>query len=602
MFTENILKIINNRLPGEKQTIPSANAVSVERLNLHSWWLTKLLNDAGVSIIAADGIPMKQLLQNFSEISLDMVILFTDGHSGINLLTSMMRKITKIRSIVPNVGILIASTNSENYFNPNLLPARVWLITPSTMPCEIENYLSEIRYALNNNSFLFRNFFRISQSHGQEIQSNKCFTEWVLPNFNIKHPAMLLSIANVALKNRTPVFVEISPQEALVYYDYVGYGGDVYKRFNNVFRTLKADVDWVKRQTGAQIFLHLDHCNDTEIIKCALDCGFNSVMADGSNQTLSTNIRFVQSIKKIAEAYNVPVEGEVGAIDLSGFRKKSTTICSELDIFVEATNADYVGVNIRQFHGCDYGFDRAREAHLKHMELKEKQSYQALNLLQSCIETDGLLEESGYSENSNERIILKALMNKIVFAKENALYSIMSSFMSSTFLSVDRWINEINKKWIIKQKNMLDENKRFIEDIIGFGIKENTSGEKSLDFELLASIVKSLEGTNTNIVLHGGSSIISNDLRYLDSYGIKRVNFGSNPYRLFVNSLRSEAIGDINYKNNLLSNNPLEVSYYINKYASNWKNWLNNRPQFLFDFEYELENQFFRPILNRSIA
>ena len=603
MYTDNILQIINRRLPNSEQTanvLKPATVASEKRPCLHSWWLTQLFYDAGISVVAADDIPMAQLLQNFGESIIDMYMFFTDGRSGINLLTTLQEKVKQIRAMAHDVGILFVSTNPESRINPNLLPKRTWIITSATTPEEIINYLDESRFALSNNSFFIRSLPQFAVTSTYESRENMCFTNRTLPNFNIKHPAMLLPIANVALINNTPVFVEISPQEALVYYDYISSENNIYEKLNKVFRTLKADVDWVKRQTGVQMFLHLDHCNDAEIIRLALDSGFDSIMADGSNHTLSANIRFVQAIKKLTDAYHVPIEGEVGAIDLSGFRKKSTTICAELDIFVEATNVDYVGVNIRQFHGCDYGFDRAREAYLKYMENNQKQNYHAFNLLQSCIDTDGILEEKGYSECSVERVTLKALMDKIIFNTENDLNSIISSFTSRTSISFGHWINEVIQKWHIKQKDMLEENQRLFGDIIGFGMKEDTFDKKNLDFELLASISKSLEGTSTNIVLHGGSSIANDDLCYLENYGVKRINFGSSPYRLFINSLRSEAIGRRNYNDSPLISNPLEASYFINKYASNWKGWLSDKPFFLSDFEHELENQFFRPMLNGS--
>jgi fructose/tagatose bisphosphate aldolase len=597
---KSVLQIINTSLLAEKQpinSIKSAKIISERRLSLYDW-LLRLLNEARAEVIAADDMPMMQLLQNFGQRRVDMCLVFTDGRTGVNLVTTITERINEFRSLLPNIGVLIVSMNGEAYINPNLLPVRSWLVTPQTQAEDINDYLLECRFACSNNSFSLRSV--VTDSFMPVVQDNEYHVNWLLPNFNIKHPGMLLPIAKAALKNSTPVYVEISPQEALVYYP--NQEKDIYKRIERVFLNLKADVEWVKQQTGAKIFLHLDHCNDAEIIKRALDAGFNSIMADGSNQTLSENIRFVQAIIKLAEPYNVPVEGEVGAIDLSGYRKKSTTLCSELDIFVEATGAAYVGVNVRQFHGCDYGFERSREAYLKHREFVQKQYYSSLLLLQSCFQIDNLLNEKGYSIHSLERIKLKQIIDAITQSKEEQIPVIISSFMSEPSIFFNYFLNEIIKEWHMKKGEMIDENQKLLEQVLGFGMKHDSGKEKSLDFELLALIAKSLKGTNTNMVLHGGSSIAKDELQFLNSYGVKRVNLGSKPFQLFINSLRAKAFGKYNYGNTPLSYNPLETTFFVNEFASDWKSWFNNNPSSMLEYEYELDTLFFKPLnKNRTI-
>ena len=601
MDTNNILKIINGHLLESekvKNYFNNTKIISERRIDLYDYkWLKELLNDVGVNTIATDNIPMPQLLQNFGEVSIDVYILFTDGRSGSNFLSSISEKIKQIRSIVPNIGIFLISTNNNININQNLLPPRTWIITPSSKSEDIKNYLHETKYALNN-SFSIRESFQPALISNHEIQHTESLGDWTLPNFNIKHPSMLLPIGNVALKNNTPVFVEISPQEALVYYDYMSSENDVYKRLTKVFQNIRADVDWLKKQTGIKMFLHLDHCNDKNIIQYALDCGFNSVMADGSNQTLRENIRFVQNIKKISESYNVPVEGEIGAIDLSGYSKTFTTVCSELDVFVKETNVDFVGVNVRQFHGCDYGFDRSRMAYLNYIERNHKKNYCALNLIESCEKIDKILEEKEYSYDSLERTTIKDFIDKIVYTTEADLISIISFYLANSSISINYWFNEILSEWNFKQKKMIDENQKLLEEVIGFGMKNDTV-EKNLDFDLLAKIAMRLKKTNTNIVLHGGSSIFREDLRYLNNYKVKRVNFGSHPYQLYINSLKNEAVGRYNYKDKLLSYNPLESSFFVTKCAAEWKSWVDNKPCFLSDYEYEIENRFFKPIINK---
>jgi len=600
MSVNNVLRMINGRtstiIPLHVPVKP-VRAVFEKRSYPHDW-LQRLLENANVAVVSSDGIPLEQTLQNFGDLSVDICILFTEGRHGINFLAYAEEKVKRIRSVVPNVGIMFASDNRGQCINPNMLPIRTWLITPATTPDEVICFIEERKHALSNNSFFGHNLSRQGALPTCALKSDLPFINRALPNFNIKHPAMLLPIANVATRNNCPVFVEISPQEALIYYDYMSPSKDIYGKMNHVFKALRDDVDHVRRETGAQIFLHLDHCDDAEIIRSALECGFDSIMADGASHTLSANIRFVQAIMRMARSFGVPVEGEIGAIDLKGYRKKSTTICSELEAFVEATNVDYVGVNIRQFHGSDYGFDRARSAYTEYVARNEKKNYSTLNLLHSCVRVDTLLSNQAYPENSVERVALKALMDNLISAKEDNPFSILSNFLSGASMAVSYLVAQIESDWQKTQEDEATKTLRLIKDVIGSGMKVDDLGEKSLDLELLSSLNEKLRNARTNIVLHGGSSIKKEDLQYLSDYRVRRINFGNSPYRLFVNSLRSRAIGEYNYSDSSMNNDPLETSRFINKFASDWRTWTREAPSFLLDYQYEMESHFFKPLLN----
>lgn len=594
-----INEIINKSLIVDKKAnkkLKTAKVVSERRLSLYKW-LSLLLKKAGFDVTASDNIALEQMLMNLGERIAEMVIIFADGRTGSNLINFATDKINNVRSLLPNVGILVISTNSDMIFNANLLPFRTWIVTPNTSPEELKIHLLECRFAVNNNSFFLRDFIPTSPVKVSPVQNNICSVDYALPNFNIKHPAMLLPIAKAALRNNSPVYVEISPQEALVYYHTSG--KDIYKKLENVFKSLKDDVEWVKYQTGAEIYLHLDHCNDAELIKRSLDLGFNSVMADGSNQTLGANIRFVKAIKELAKSYNVPVEGEVGAIDLSGYRKKSTTLCSELDIFLETTDVDYIGVNVRQFHGCDYGFDRARNAYLKLQELIQKQNYSARNLVDACTYIDNLLSEKEFSVNSLERITIKRFIDAIVQVNESQFYEIFASYMRDLPVTVSFWLNEAINEWHSRQIEIAKESRSLFQNILGYGIKKESFKDKALDFDLLSTIHKNVSETNSKIVLHGGSSISKEDLPYLNQYGIKRVNLGSKPFQLFVNAIRTSKSGKYNYLNRRIGGNPVETTFFLNEFASEWKNWIENYPNFLSEFENEIDTIFFKPLLNQ---
>src|SRR5205807_380792 len=115
-----------------------------------------------------------------------------------------------------------------------------------------------------------------------------------VPNFNVRHPAMLVPIARVAAALGVPAFCEISPQEALTHHRGAIGGRDPGAAVGAVLEALRRHVDRVRAATGADLWLHLDHCDDPELISRALEAGFDSVMADGSDRPLALNIAFTR--------------------------------------------------------------------------------------------------------------------------------------------------------------------------------------------------------------------------------------------------------------------------------------------------------------------
>lgn len=66
--------------------------------------------------------------------------------------------------------------------------------------------------------------------------------------------------------------------------------------------------------SAVPVALHLDHGNDLELAKECIDVGYTSVMIDMSKRPIDENIEICASITEYAHAYNVTVEGEIGAI------------------------------------------------------------------------------------------------------------------------------------------------------------------------------------------------------------------------------------------------------------------------------------------------
>lgn len=93
---------------------------------------------------------------------------------------------------------------------------------------------------------------------------------------------------------------------------------------------LKAMVDAAVEETGLDIALHLDHGPDLETCKECIECGFTSVMFDGSHYDYEENVAKTKEVVEYAHARGVVVEAELGK--LAGL---------EDDVKVDAANATY---------------------------------------------------------------------------------------------------------------------------------------------------------------------------------------------------------------------------------------------------------------------
>lgn len=93
---------------------------------------------------------------------------------------------------------------------------------------------------------------------------------------------------------------------------------------------LKAMVDAAVEETGLDIALHLDHGPDLETCKECIECGFTSVMFDGSHYDYEENVAKTKEVVEYVHARGVVVEAELGK--LAGV---------EDDVKVDAANATY---------------------------------------------------------------------------------------------------------------------------------------------------------------------------------------------------------------------------------------------------------------------
>ena len=133
----------------------------------------------------------------------------------------------------------------------------------------------------------------ISQVLLENQQQQSAVAAFNIPSFDV-----MLAAARASAETGRPVLTQIS----------VG-----------VLKTVGVGLvyDWfslAKKHTQAEIYLHLDHCSDPELISSCIQAGWNMVMFDGSGLPFEENLRLTQGVVEEAHAAGVAVEGEVGGI------------------------------------------------------------------------------------------------------------------------------------------------------------------------------------------------------------------------------------------------------------------------------------------------
>lgn len=108
------------------------------------------------------------------------------------------------------------------------------------------------------------------------------------------------------------------------------------------------------------VVLHLDHAKRMDTIKNAIDCGFTSVMYDGSHLPFRQNIEHTRKVVELAGKNNISVEAELGYLNPEdGSSDESIangyTRVEEAEIFVKETKVDALAVAIGNAHGIYKG-------------------------------------------------------------------------------------------------------------------------------------------------------------------------------------------------------------------------------------------------------
>lgn len=113
------------------------------------------------------------------------------------------------------------------------------------------------------------------------------------------------------------------------------------------------------RKKGISVYLHLDHCKKQEMIRQALDAGWDSVMIDASERPLSENVELTNQVTEMAHAVGVLVESEVGQVsgveDEISVSGSGVARMEDVERFVRETKVDMLAVAIGTAHGQYHG-------------------------------------------------------------------------------------------------------------------------------------------------------------------------------------------------------------------------------------------------------
>lgn len=148
------------------------------------------------------------------------------------------------------------------------------------------------------------------------------------------------SVIRAAEAENAPIIVNIFADHLLTHSDS--------ELITPIVKTLAA-------RASVDVALNLDHGQEADYIKKAVDDGFSSVMVDASRFDLEGNIKMTKELADYAHARGVSVEGEIGCLGASEDGKFTQdamyTDPEQAKEFVERTGIDALAVSIGTSHG-----------------------------------------------------------------------------------------------------------------------------------------------------------------------------------------------------------------------------------------------------------
>ena len=103
-------------------------------------------------------------------------------------------------------------------------------------------------------------------------------------------------------------------------------------------------------EASVPVVAHLDHGYSEEECNEAIECGFTSVMFDGSRLSLQENIDRTARIAELAHEADISCEGEIGFVGYSDGEQSNGTDPSEAGKFATETKVDAMAISVGNVH------------------------------------------------------------------------------------------------------------------------------------------------------------------------------------------------------------------------------------------------------------
>jgi fructose-bisphosphate aldolase class II len=163
---------------------------------------------------------------------------------------------------------------------------------------------------------------------------------YAVPAFDCMEDVMVRAILETAQSRRSPVVMMVLAPDLE----------------GNGMTYVPGLIRAVAGQHPLPVVLHLDHAENLDLVRAALDHGFTSVMIDGSALEFAENVRLTRAAVELAAPHGASVEaelGHVGGADLAcTVRRESVlTEADEVARFVRETGVDALAVSIGTAHG-----------------------------------------------------------------------------------------------------------------------------------------------------------------------------------------------------------------------------------------------------------
>jgi fructose-bisphosphate aldolase class II len=98
------------------------------------------------------------------------------------------------------------------------------------------------------------------------------------------------------------------------------------------------------------VVCHIDHARTYDECAKAVECGFTSLMIDGSALPLEDNIELTSRVVALGRRHGLSVEGEIGAVGYQDGAQSSLTDVYEAERFGRETKVDALAISIGNLH------------------------------------------------------------------------------------------------------------------------------------------------------------------------------------------------------------------------------------------------------------